>query len=178
MVIMIGNGVNRGAATDSDDPAIWTTFPDPPYVPPIPGWYWGGSRVMRWGENVVEGPWPDDPLDTVSFFTTFDYPTAPDHQDHEAQAGNGDSGGAVFAEQGNSWELAGIMFAIATWPGHLTGSALRDEQTGAADLSHYRDQILALTAEPVPEPAGSTGLGAGLVLLALLGRRRRQPSSR
>jgi hypothetical protein len=174
-VIMIGNGRNRGAATDSDDPAMWQAPPEPPAMP-IPGWLWGAGRTKRWGVNVVEGDWLPDPFDTISFFTVFDYPTAPNYVMDEAQAASGDSGGAVFAKQGNSWELAGIMFLIALWDGHLNNSVLRDEVTIVADLSFYRDQILTLTeAEPVPEPHGLGGLGAGLALLATLGRRRMRP---
>jgi hypothetical protein len=170
-VIMIGKGRNRGNATDSDDPTVWQAPPAPPATP-IPGWLWGAGNTKRWGVNVVEGDWLPDPLDTVSFYTNFDYPTDPDHQTHEAQGADGDSGGAVFAKDGNDWELAGTMFVLALYGGHLNNSVLRGEATIIADLSFYRDQILALTeSEPIPEPDGLVGLAAGLLLLAVLGRR-------
>jgi len=171
-VIMIGKGRNRGAATDSDDPTIWVAPPTPPATP-IPGWLWDASKTKRWGVNVVVDAWLPDPLDTVSFYTVFDYTASSGHRTHEAHGTEGDSGGAVFAKQGNSWELAGTMFALARWDGHLNNSALRGEATIVADLSFYRDQILTLTAaEPIPEPDGLAGLGAGLLLLAALNRRR------
>lgn len=172
-VIMIGKGRNRGDATDSDDPTVWQSPPNPPSSA-IPGWLWGAGHAKRWGLNVVDGEWLPDPLDTVSFYTTFDYPTGPNnHQTHEAQGSVGDSGGAVFAKQGSTWELAGTMFALALYDGHLNNSVLHGEATIIADLSFYRDQILTITAaEPVPEPDGLAGLGAGLLLLALLQRRR------
>ena len=109
----------------------------------------------------------------MSFYTVFDDPSAQNHQTDEMQAAEGDSGGAVFAKQANSWQLAGTMFVVALWPGHVNNSVLRGELTGIADLSFYRDEILALTAaEPVPEPDFLAGLGAGLALLAVLQRRR------
>jgi hypothetical protein len=64
------------------------------------------------------------------------------------------------------------MFVLALYGGHLNNSVLRGEATIIADLSFYRDQILALTeSEPIPEPDGLVGLAAGLLLLAVLGRR-------
>jgi len=172
LVIMIGGGRDRGAATDSDDPSIWQPPPDPPETP-IPGWLWAATKSKRWGVNRITDLLDPDPLDTVSFFTTFDDPTAPAHVSDEAQAADGDSGGGAFVKQGNTWELAGILFAVGTYDGHLNNSALRGEATIIADLTHYRQQILDLTAsEPVPEPSGLAGLFAGLALLATLGRGR------
>jgi hypothetical protein len=169
-VILIGHGWDRGPATDSDDPLIWAPPPPPP-IPAIPGWFTGGVKTKRWGENVVGGAWPGgNPNDTVAFYTAFDYPSDPSHQAHEAQAVGGDSGGAVFAKQGGTWELAGIMIVNGLYEGHINNSVLRDEWTGAADLRFYRQEILDLTA--VPEPSGSSMLGAGVTLLALMQRWR------
>jgi len=151
---------------------VWVPPPDPP-DPPIPGWMRLATKSLRWGTNRVGGPWPGDPMDTVAFYTEFNYPVAPSHTSHEAQAAEGDSGGAVFAKQGSTWELAGIMYVIGLHEGHVNNSALRGEWTGAADLSFYRDDIMDLTA--VPEPGGSLLLGAGLAFLATVGRRRMQP---
>jgi len=170
-VIMIGNGRDRGPATDSDDPAIWQPPPDPPATA-IPGWWLSGTATRRWGENEVAGQWAGNPGDTVTNLTVFDHPTDPGHQAHEAQAAVGDSGGAVFAKQGNTWELAGIMLFVGLHEGHINNSVLREEVTGMADLSFYRQQILDLTA--VPEPSGSSMLGSGVLLLALLAQRRRR----
>jgi hypothetical protein len=170
-VILIGNGRDRGAATDSDDPTVWIPPPNPPF-PPIQGYLWAGSRSLRWGTNVVEDFWPGDPLDTVAFYTVFDAP-GPGYTADEAQGANGDSGGALFAKQGSTWELAGILYVIGLWEGQVNNSALYGNRTGAADLSFYRDDIMDITA--VPEPGGSLLLGAGIAFLATVGRRRMRP---
>jgi hypothetical protein len=121
----------------------------------------------------VEDYWPDDPSNTLSFFTLFDEPGFPGYTADEAQGAPGDSGGALFAKQGSTWELAGILFVIGIYEGQAANSALYGNSTGAADLSFYRDDIMQITA--VPEPAGSLLLGAGLAFLATVGRRRMRP---
>jgi hypothetical protein len=171
-VTLIGNGRNRGAATDSDDPTVWVPPPAHPQ-PAIAGYLWGSGRTLRWGRNIVAGEWPGDPDDTVAFYTIFDAPGSRNYTTHESQGAPGDSGGGVFAKQGGSWELAGIMYLIGLYDGQVANSALYGNWTGAADLSFYRDEILELTA--IPEPRGLLLLGPGLVFLATLGRRRIQP---
>ena len=96
-VIMIGQGYNRGAETDSDDPLVWAG-PEANPDPAVGGYLWGAGKTMRWGENTVTAAWPDDPLNTVTFYTTFDV----SDQTHEAQATVGDSGGALFAKHQGS----------------------------------------------------------------------------
>ncbi len=173
-VIMVGDGRNRGAASDSDDPGIWTSPPNPPLTA-IEGWYWGGGRTMRWGTNTVEDFWTLSDPGTESFYTVFEDFGDPNHTDHECEAAEGDSGGALFAKQGANWELAGIIWAIAGFEGQIAGtSALRDNVTLSADLSFYRDDIMALTATPVPEPSVILQLGTGAGLLVCMKRRRTQ----
>lgn len=174
-VIMIGHGRERGAATSSNDPMAWQV-PTPPNVvpdPPIEGYLWPGSKKLRWGKNRIVGMWPAW-YHTSAFYSVFDAPGMPDATTHEAQAANGDSGGAVFAKDGANWELAGIMLAVANYSTQFPNvSSLHGNQTGAANLSFYRDEIIEVT--DLPEPAQSLMLGAGLSFLATLGRRRMRP---
>jgi hypothetical protein len=146
-VILIGYGRDRGART------LWG--PD--------GYEWDPGRTVRWGTNQVDTP-QDFVLGSWAFTTVFDR----NGSAHEAQAANGDSGGAAFIDAGQGYELAGIMYAIAEYAGQPADTSIYGQITYAADLSAYRDQILDVAG--LPEPEG--GLAAGLLLLALLSRRR------
>jgi hypothetical protein len=168
-VVLIGNGFDRGTATDSDDPSVWLAPPDPP-DPAVGGYLLGPARTLRWGTNRVEGIWPGDPFDTVALFTIFDE-GMPRATADESQAVPGDSGGALFAKQGPDWELAGILYIAGSYPGQLPGNVLYGNASGAADLSFYRDEILRVTA--LPEPAVLLQLGAGTGWLVALRQRGR-----
>ena len=124
---------------------------------------------MRWGTNFAEPvanlPDYEDAFETHLFSTVFDE-SGTGHSLHEAQAATGDSGGAVFASTGLGHELAGILIAIATFPEQPAATALYGNETLAADLSFYRDEIVAL-----PEPRGGPWAGA-LLLIAIAARRR------
>jgi len=130
-VIMIGNGYDRGAAfsffppSSQDDGYDWDTT----------------TQSLRWGTNAVEEVNLDLELSSsvTRILSTEFTRNAPDH---EAQAAVGDSGGAVFIKNGGTWELAGVMFAIAGFQDQPTSTAVYDNLTYAADLSYYRDQIL------------------------------------
>jgi len=141
-LVMIGNGRNRGA------PTTWSG---------LDGYQWGVGTTKRWGKNVVEAAYFEPEVSAHVFTTDFDE-SHPLNSKDEAQGANGDSGGAVFA--GN--ELAGIMIAITTYVGQPAETALYTNETFAANLSVYRDEII----ETMPEPAG--GLFAGVALLAVL----------
>lgn len=78
------------------------------------GWRWGGSRgVMRWGENsvsqVLDGSGLPD-LDTSGELLAAEFNR--DGGDNEAHLAGGDSGGAVFIQDGAQWKLAGINYAV------------------------------------------------------------------
>lgn len=172
-VILVGRGRGRGAASDSDDPGIWTAPPSNP-VPAIPGWYWGNGGELRWGTNEVTGYWTIGDPDTESIYTLFDETGSANHTPDECQGANGDSGGALFAKDGIDWELAGVIWGIANFAGqNPNASALRGNATIAADLAFYRDDINAITATPVPEPAMALQLVVGAALTGCLARRRR-----
>ena len=162
---LIGNGRNRGSAT-TWNPCVGGSYD---------GYQWGPAATMRWGTNrreiaqqfsVFFGTWV--------FGTEFDE-NGPGHTTHEAQGATGDSGGAAFALNGTTYELAGILIGIGTLGFGANGqcpeenqpaeTALYGNATYAADLSIYHDEIV----ETMPEPDG--GLFAGAVLLAMLSRR-------
>jgi hypothetical protein len=131
-VVMIGHGRNRGAPTSACSPTRY-------------GWLWGEGKSMRWGTNKVEQNGINLSLSgklTLAFSTEFSTFGA---TYDEAQAANGDSGGAVFVKKGIGleWELAGIVLAISTCQ---AGSALYGNRTYAADLSFYVEQIDDVTS--------------------------------
>jgi len=73
------------------------------------GWNWGASDgVQRWGENIVTdivnfSSGPDDAV-----YATFDQNGLP----NESHLSVGDSGGAVFIQDGAEWKLAGINYSV------------------------------------------------------------------
>ncbi|MBW2289532.1 MAG: DUF4215 domain-containing protein [Deltaproteobacteria bacterium] len=129
-VVMIGQGRNRG------DPFSY-------FNPPSQddGYLWGTGRAIRWGSNVVYQSGNDLELSgkTTRAFTT-DF-TRNDPGD-ECQSANGDSGGAVFIDDGGGWELGGVMFAIAPFDEQPASTAVYGNLTYSADLSYYRTAIL------------------------------------
>jgi len=153
--ILIGPGVNRGAATS------WQ--PNPPLPQTIDGYDWGAGSAMRWGTNEISSSVAMLVLDTMAISTEFDETASA----HECQAANGDSGGALFVDNGGAWELAGILFAVGTYLNQPAATSLYGNPTYAADIATYRDAILDVTS--VPEPSG--GLLAGLALLSALNSR-------
>jgi len=135
-VVMIGNGLNRGPELDNWGPDSLGQFHS--------GWYWGTGGGTRWGTNNVAGTMlVSVGMNTVthSFWTVFDANPST-YGTNEAQAAPGDSGGAVFYQNptnGNAWELAGILFAIAGYSGQ-PGAALDGNETYAVDLAAYNAQ--------------------------------------
>jgi hypothetical protein len=167
-LVLIGRGRNRGASTTWDPPG-----PGPTYD----GYLWGVGAALRWGTNFVETVEDleifEDIFSTRLISTIFDQSGA-GHSVHEAQAATGDSGGAVLVSTGSSYELAGILLGIANYQDQPAETALYGNYTFAADLSFYRDEIVAL-----PEPAGGVWTGAVLVMaLARLQRRGARRSRR
>ena len=107
---------------------------------------------MRWGTNVVTGT--STVLDTEAFYTSF---TETGGTTHEAQAANGDSGGAVFIKDGSLWELAGVMFAVGEYLGQPAETALYGNLTYAADLASYRDQIIEIARPQCSDEVDNDG---------------------
>jgi hypothetical protein len=158
-LVMIGNGRDRGAATS------WDPSPGgPPSA--IAGYYVLLTASKRWGTNFVEdvnaelfeGP---DMLGTKLFGDQFDQ-SGIGHSTHESVVVTGDSGGAAFAWNGSSYELAGILIAELTFSGQPSDKVVYGNGALAADLSFYRNEIL----DTLPEPNG--GLWAGAALVSVL----------
>ncbi len=130
-VLMVGYGASRGA------PLHWAGRA---------GFRWGESgSLRRWGTNRIEGRMRTRRGATLTavFFTEFDPPE--DCTPAESQAAAGDSGGGVFARNGDGdWELAGILIMVLRTPGQPGSIALFGDRTLAADLSFYRDQLSVL----------------------------------
>lgn len=104
---------------------------------------WAPPNVRRWGTNRVAAVGIDlarGGTSTRVFTTLF---SAGERQ--EAQAALGDSGGAGFVRRRGTWMLAGIMISVASFRGQPPQTAVDGNATQLADLSHYRDAILALT---------------------------------
>jgi hypothetical protein len=103
---------------------------------------------MRWGTNRLD-PEPGEltfrGVRTRVLAMTFLPADAPAATEHEAQAVVGDSGGAVFVRRRGGFALAGVMIVRSEHPGQPEGAALFGNRTFAADLSAYRDQLVALT---------------------------------
>jgi len=160
--IMIGNGRDRGITT-SFDPAGSN--------PPIEGWEWAPGRSVRWGTNQIDGFPSSKLLDNFAVYTAFDSGQSV----HEAQASDGDSGGALFVDNNGSWELAGILYAVGAFPQQPGSTAIYGNVTYAARVDYYYDEIQDAIA--LPEPSGSLGLLLGTGLVATLNHRRKGRAS-
>ena len=178
-VVLAGNGRNRDPnltfydVSGTNPNFTWTELPDSTGAE-ASGYKWAAGNTLRWGNNFTEnvslvGAPAGETVDVNggfgdirSFITAFD-----DNINlvSEAQAADGDSGGAVFDAAGN---LIGLMHSIDVFEDQPGATAIFGNITYAADLSHYRSQIVAY----IPEPSS-----AGILLLAACGalaaRRRR-----
>ena len=152
------------------------------------GWKYGSGSTKRWGKNRVEnipltaiannlggGDYRSVKVITTDFdesgITRNSYGAVTD----EFQAAPGDSGGGLFYKNGGAWELTGIFTTIGRYQNQPNNSAVFGNVTYAANLSLYRDNILAV----VPE-SRSFGLVFGLFALAFVAfhRFRRQKPAR
>jgi len=131
-VMLIGNGRNRGTATQ------WMG---------IDGWSWEPDRTIRWGTNQI-GLTNNVSLNTHSFWTYFDEIQGGPPGQHEADIVNGDSGGAAFTGSGPSAELIGILFARATFENQPNSTSLYGNGGLIVDLFEYRNDILGVIDQP------------------------------
>lgn len=126
--LLIGPGYNRG------EPTQWNE---------MKGWSWGPISRLRWGTNRVALVGLDVRAGTnvtPGFAVRFD----PGGTRYEAQAATGDSGGAVFIPRQGRFELAGVLIAVAGFPGQPPNTALYGNFSTAADLSVFGDSLAAL----------------------------------
>jgi len=147
-VVLIGRGRQREA-----DLSTWSAefAPVPRERARRAGFRLSPSRfAKRWGENRVAATSLDVPVPgghgrTRSFATRFEPNAGPS----EAQATEGDSGGAVFSRDArDGWVLSGVMLAVSGVEGQPADAVVFGSGTLVADLSLYRDQILNHTGAP------------------------------
>lgn len=160
------------------------------------GWLWGpGDNVTRWGLNEV--------TQTVAvgaaqyLWASFDAAAGFD----ESHLSGGDSGGAVFLQEGGVWKLAGINYAVnGPWDldgianGNGFNAALFDagglyigsdsqgwnlipNQAENIPSGFYATRISAYRQQiaaitGIPEPSAALGIGWACVVLAARRRRR------
>ena len=94
-LVVMGRGTQRG--TDVTETAIGGA---------TIGWRWGAAdNAARWGTNQVTSTVSDG---ADYLYSTFDSAAGGD----EAHLSVGDSGGAVFIQDGGVWKLAGINYAV------------------------------------------------------------------
>ena len=116
------------------------------------GWNWGASDfVQRWGENTVAGLTSND----TQLYSLFDQAGLPDVPTLSA----GDSGGAVFINDGTAWKLAGINYDVdsfASGPGGGAYSAAVFDMRG----SYNPSGVLITGNSPVPQRSYFTRISA------------------
>jgi hypothetical protein len=176
-VMMIGNGrIQESTTTEwnytqNPGPADDTWMETSPGGGNIVGFKTNSTQEVRWGENVVSqnlftvnvGTVPA-PVDVISYATEFNDGALA----NEAQGVVGDSGGGVFAYDGSSWQLTGMIYAVNLHENQPNGAqtAVFGDQTLIADLAYYQPQIMTI----IPEPSS---LGLTLLGGCLIARRRR-----
>jgi hypothetical protein len=134
LVVLMGHGPNRGEPTEFGGHS---------------GWRFGPGHALRWGTNRVHALHPvvqAGPGDrTVAFSTRL---SSVDATEFEAGVAIGDSGGGAFIRNGTRWELAGVLIATSTYDDQPPHTLLFGNLSYVADLSHYRDQVLAIIGVP------------------------------
>jgi hypothetical protein len=159
-VMFIGFGDFRAAAEShwnvnaATDPDTWTQTTGggthSGYYPSGQGKGWGTNNIAN--DNILPNEGDANITtsvnNTVANLTTYDRFSG---NPFEAQAVGGDSGSPVFRKNSNGkWELAGITLANYIFngqdqfPGYGNTLAVYDNATAFADLSSYRDNILAI----------------------------------
>jgi len=97
-LVVFGRGTQRGTPVTTSGASGTKTN----------GWLWGTpDHVTRWGQNTVSDIFQDPSVgDLVQ--AEFNADGGPD----ECHLSTGDSGGAVFLEDGGTWKLAGINYSV------------------------------------------------------------------
>lgn len=175
-VYMIGRGdvegaVNYWSVSNGPGPsdAVWTNLGSNPAGANIGGYFVSSSIGLRWGTNHISGTTTYDigTGATTALYTDFS------NVNGDAQGASGDSGGAVFANDGSGWLLVGVMGAIGNFENQPGGTAVIGNVTYLASIAAYNSFITAA----IPEPS-SWALAAGLLGVAAVVLRRRQEKGR
>lgn len=173
-LVVIGRGTQRGADVNN---------------PSLQGWLWGtNDHVQRWGTNDVEGIANGGAGVGQLLFSDFDHSGG-----NEAMLSVGDSGGAVYINDGGTWKLAGINYAVtgpyytdSSGSGQFNAALFNEDgyfvQSGTNYIpatgpgGFYATRIssnMAFINSVIPEP-GTVGLiVAGMMLLTASKRVRR-----
>jgi len=139
-VILVGAGASRGARLTVDAPGIGL----------LDGFRWSPDDTVRWGTNVVSGPLQlvrRGDVVTHAIPMAFERIDDPAGTDHEAAAGHGDSGGALFALEDalmpeRGYVLSGILFSVSAPTDQPADASLYGNVTFAVDLATYRGQLI------------------------------------
>jgi len=179
-VMMIGRGRDQAASITYWDVTVNPGDANDVWTPVAAGghdregYQTLGSRTIRWGENdvatigqVFNYTFNSETVDVFSFTTSYDLGA----KIHEAQAVAGDSGGAVFVDNGGTWSLNGVMLTVLLYETQPDGNrtAVIGNETVMADLSVYRSEILSITA--IPEPGSAVLCLFGVSVLLVIRRR-------
>jgi len=146
LVDLVGYGRIRGSAEQS------YSSDDGPKV----GFNWSDNGIKSYGTNQIQsgvetltvfgaGSFRGFILDFTPTPTLFTPPPPFVNTVREAQVATGDSGGAVFYKNGATWELAGMIEALASFVYPLPASVYGDE-SWVMDLPTYKTQIDALVS--------------------------------
>lgn len=140
-VVLVGMGASRGALFTVRSPRDGL----------LDGFEWVADGTKRWGTNLVAGT--AQRVQNRDGYTwaipmIFDRIDDPLGTKQEATAASGDSGGALFALEDalapeRGYVLSGVLFSVSNLPEQPRETSLYGSATYAADLSSYRDQILA-----------------------------------
>jgi hypothetical protein len=109
---------------------------------------WSKKGEKRWATNRVSTgdiTVTQENLMTKTFVFEFDEPFSAGATRYEAQAAVGDSGGGVFVKRDGEWKLAGLMISVAGNFQTPKNASSYGDRTHAADLTHYREEILRWT---------------------------------
>ncbi|MCC6126060.1 MAG: autotransporter-associated beta strand repeat-containing protein [Pirellulales bacterium] len=155
----IGYGVNRALSQTQWD-ANWITPPQGAVA--HTGFFYSPGGAERWGDNQVTGTTIQQNFaygPTHWLYTTFDQSGG----FNEFQAASGDSGGGAFYKNNGYWQLAGILDAV-NFQIPTSNAAVYGDNTFSADLSYYRDQIVAAVqvfqiSKMLADPAAAMGTG-------------------
>jgi hypothetical protein len=146
LVDLVGYGRIRGSAEQS-----YSSEDGPKF-----GFNWSANGTKSYGTNQIQsgvetltvfgaGSFRGFILDFTPPPSLFTPPPPYVNTVREAQVATGDSGGAVFYKNGATWELAGMIEALASFVYPLPASVYGDE-SWVMDLPTYKTQIDTLVS--------------------------------
>jgi hypothetical protein len=160
-VVMIGAGrasydkIGYWQVDRATTPWTWTKLPGPEGAN-AGGILCARDQKMSWGTNRISALMPNPQMGKMLVVDFSDAPV--ERTAFEAQAVQFDSGGPVFSEGPDGWELTGIMVTVARlYPGQpgivqppnggplSVQSGFFGNLTLSVDLAPYRDEILKVT---------------------------------